>query len=66
MAIPVRIERGRGNDPLEMVRQDMSQLLGHVLGRGFFNDPGDGGASACALELRRGYSRRRRPHLRRS
>ncbi len=43
MALPVRVERGPTIDPLDIVRRDMSQLLGHVLGRGFFNDIGDGG-----------------------
>ena len=44
MALPVRVERGQTIDPLDIVRRDMNQLLGHVLGRGFFNDVGDGGA----------------------
>jgi HSP20 family protein len=45
MALPVKVERGRSFDPLELVRSDLS-LLNRVfgLGRNLFDDAGDGSA----------------------
>src|SRR4051812_46663443 len=48
MALPVRISRGRTNDPTELSRNDLGSMLGQFFGRGFF-DSDDGGDPLAAL-----------------
>lgn len=45
MSLPVKVERGRSFDPLEIVRNDLN-LLNHFfgIGRNLFDDSGNGSA----------------------
>jgi HSP20 family molecular chaperone IbpA len=46
MALPVRINRGRAIDPVDLVRNDFNTMLGHLFGGRPFDDASDFGALA--------------------
>jgi HSP20 family protein len=46
MALPVRVERGRAADPIDIARQDFGDALNRLFGRDFFGVVGDRGPLA--------------------